>query len=239
MYVALSDPAGTLNVTPVKLPSASVVTVAGVVLRAVGPNLNVIVFDGAKFVPDAMTCAPTIPLVEFSESIGVTPTMNGEVGELEPSYASMVLSLLAGGTEIVLLPPVDTVVAKSSALPVMFVLAPIVIPELSISVPTKTSCAASVVAAPGVQNTPEACAPPDNTTLVLAAWFSAPVLLKTCAPLPVSVIGPEPMLSAPVTQYTPGGYTLVGNSTLDPRSIAPGGNVTVHASAFNAGKARP
>jgi hypothetical protein len=51
------------------------------------------------------------------------------------------------------------------------------------------------------------------------------------------VIGPEPMLSAPVIQYTPGGYTLDGNWTLEPRSIAPVGNVNVHDNAFSVDKA--
>src|SRR5579872_7078531 len=36
------------------------------------------------------------------------------------------------------------------------------------------------------------------------------------------------MFSAPSLQYTPGGYTLSGYCTLEPRSIAPVGNVTVH-----------
>src|SRR6185312_16958624 len=36
------------------------------------------------------------------------------------------------------------------------------------------------------------------------------------------------MFAAPSMQYTPGGYTLAGYCTLDPRSIAPVRNVTVH-----------
>src|SRR6185312_6551336 len=36
------------------------------------------------------------------------------------------------------------------------------------------------------------------------------------------------MFAVPSMQYTPGGYTLAGYCTLDPRSIAPVGNVTVH-----------
>ena len=45
--------------------------------------------------------------------------------------------------------------------------------------------------------------------------------------MPVSVIGPEPMFAAPSMQYMPDGYTLFAYWTLDPRSIAPGGNVNV------------
>jgi len=57
----------------------------------------------------------------------------------------------------------------------------------------------------GIQSTPEDSAPFDSMTSVFAAWFSAPPILKMCAPLPVSVIGPEPMFAAPSMQYTPGG----------------------------------
>src|SRR5579864_6819217 len=36
------------------------------------------------------------------------------------------------------------------------------------------------------------------------------------------------MFAIPSIQYTPGGYTLAGYCTFDPRSIVPVGNVTVH-----------
>src|SRR6476646_5672875 len=36
------------------------------------------------------------------------------------------------------------------------------------------------------------------------------------------------MFAVPSMQYTPGGYTLDGYCMLDPRSIEPVGNVTVH-----------
>src|SRR6476660_3290188 len=40
------------------------------------------------------------------------------------------------------------------------------------------------------------------------------------------------MFAAPSMQYTPGGYTFAGYCTLEPRSIAPDGNVTVHWELF-------
>jgi hypothetical protein len=171
--------AGTLK-SALNEPDDFDVTAAGVVVRATPLNLNVIVFSGVKLMPVALMVFPTIPVVEFSESVGFTPTVNDVVGELEPSYASTVLlPPTVVGTVMVSLAPVVTVVAKSNALPVHVLLAPIVMPALSISVPTKVVSAPSVVAAPGVQNTPEACAPLVSRTWVLAVWPSAPVLLKT------------------------------------------------------------
>src|SRR6185437_11015862 len=105
--------------------------------------------------------------------------------------------------------------------------APIVI-GAPVIVPMRWLFAPMVVGPTGIQITPEDNAPLDSITSVFAAWFSAPLILKMCAPLPVRVIGPEPMFAAPSMQYTPGGYTLSEYCTFDPRSIAPVGNVTVH-----------
>ena len=47
--------AGTLNVTPLKLPAADAVTVAGVVGSATPLNLNVTACDGIKLEPETVT----------------------------------------------------------------------------------------------------------------------------------------------------------------------------------------
>src|SRR6185312_4830115 len=112
-------------------------------------------------------------------------------------------------------------------IPLIAEFAPIVI-GAPLTVPIRLLFAPIVVAPTGTQITPETRAPLDNMTSVFAAWLNAPLILKMLAPLPESVIGPEPMFAVPSMQYTPGGYTLAGYCTLDPRSIAPVGNVTVH-----------
>jgi hypothetical protein len=91
LNVPASD-AGTLNAALEKPPVELVVTVAGTVVRAVvGPNLNVIVFDGARWMPDTEIVAPTWLVVELSINVGVTLNANGAVGELVPSDARTVL----------------------------------------------------------------------------------------------------------------------------------------------------
>jgi hypothetical protein len=111
--------------------------------------------------------------------------------------------------------------------PLMSEFAPIVI-GAPLMVPIRWLFAPIVVGPNGIQVTSDACAPLASMTLVLAACFSAPLILNMWTPLPDNVIGPEPMFAAPLTQYTPGGYTFAGYWTFDPRSIAPFGNVTVH-----------
>lgn len=96
---------------------------------------------------------------------------------------------------------VETVPPKAKALPVHVSVLPIVIPEASMSVPTKVVFAPSVVAAVGVQKTSQADAPPAKVTTEFASVLSAPVILKMYVPPPVSVIPPDPIdaaLEAPV-----------------------------------------
>jgi hypothetical protein len=58
MYVCIPGSAGTLNDAVEKPPVELVVTVDGVVVRAAPLNLNVIAFDGAKWMPDTEIVAP-------------------------------------------------------------------------------------------------------------------------------------------------------------------------------------
>jgi len=125
------------------------------------------------------------------------------------------------------LPEILSAIVFAGPTPLISEFAPIVI-GAPFTVPMRWLFAPIVVGPVGTQITLEPCAPLVSMTSVFAAWFSAPPILKMCAPLPVSVIGPEPMFAAPSMQYTPGGYTLSGYCTFDPRSIAPVGNVTVH-----------
>jgi len=91
---------------------------------------------------------------------------------------------------------VETVEANAKALPVHVIVLPIVIPELSMSVPMNVEFAPSVVAAVGVQNISHAVAPPANLTAELATVVKAPVILKMYVPPPLRVIPPVPIEAA-------------------------------------------
>lgn len=73
---------------------------------------------------------------------------------------------------------VETVPPNARALPVQETVLPMVMPASSILVPANVVFAPSVVAAPGVQNTSQADAPPDKVTLEFAVVSRAPVDLK-------------------------------------------------------------
>ena len=101
---------------------------------------------------------------------------------------------------------VETVPPNARACPVHVMVSPMVIPDASMSVPTKVEFAPSVVAPMGVQNTLQADAPLAVLTAELATVVRAPCTLKMNVPLPVRVIPAAPMeagLEAAV-QYTPG-----------------------------------
>ncbi len=83
----------------------------------------------------------------------------------------------AAGTVIVFA-VVETVPPNAKALPCHDTVLPIVIPDASMSVPTKVEFAPSVVAAMGVHQTSQADAPPANVTIELAEVVSAPSILK-------------------------------------------------------------
>src|SRR6476646_3264534 len=125
------------------------------------------------------------------------------------------------------LPEILSAITLTGPIPLISEFAPIVI-GAPLTVPIRLLFAPIVTGPVDTQITPETRAPLDNITSVFAAWLNAPLILKMCAPLPDNVIGPEPMFAVPSMQYTPGGYTLAGYCMLDPRSIAPVGNVTVH-----------
>ena len=101
---------------------------------------------------------------------------------------------------------VETVPPNARACPVQVMVSPIVIPDASMSVPTKVEFAPSVVAAMGVQNTLQADAPLAVLTAELATVVRAPCTLKMNVPLPVRVIPAAPMEAAleAAVQYTPG-----------------------------------
>src|SRR4051812_29601978 len=69
---------------------------------------------------------------------------------------------------------VETVPPKAKARPTQVMVLPMVIPELSISIPANVELAPSVVAAVGVQKTLQADAPPASVTTELAAVVKAP-----------------------------------------------------------------
>lgn len=103
---------------------------------------------------------------------------------------------------VVMLPP------KARARPVHVALLLTVMPDASMSVPTKVEFAPRVVAAPGVHQMSLANAPPASATTELADVVKAPVILNVYEPAPVSVMVPPPAIEAvPVIQYTPGAYT--------------------------------
>jgi hypothetical protein len=91
---------------------------------------------------------------------------------------------------------VETVEANAKARPVHVIVLPIVIPELSMSVPVNDEVAPSVVAAVGVQNTSQGDAPPANLTAEPVTVVRAPFTLKMYVPPPVSVIPAVPMEAA-------------------------------------------
>jgi len=93
---------------------------------------------------------------------------------------------------------VVTVPPNASARPDHVTFAPTVMPAFAITVPAIVVFAASVVACPGVQNTLQADAPL-NATIAPAVDVSAPLVLNTNVPLPLSVSGP-PIFIAPEPQ---------------------------------------
>lgn len=93
---------------------------------------------------------------------------------------------------------VVTVPPNASARPDHVTFAPTVMPAFAITVPTIVVFAASVVACVGVQNTLHADAPL-NETIAPAVDVSAPLVLNTNVPLPLSVNGP-PIFIAPEPQ---------------------------------------
>ena len=134
---------------------------------------------------------------------------------------------------------VVTVPSNAKALPDHVVLAPTVMPALAITVPANVVLAARVVAAAGVQKTSHTDAP-INVIAAPAVDVSAPPVLKTYIPLPLSVREP-PISIAPVLQYTPGVYVPIGPCVVSvERLIAPpDGNVNVHASEAKAERVVP
>src|SRR5579872_4613944 len=99
----------------------------------------------------------TCPLI-LSPSLNVcntTPPRDGRDsdGELLPLGIWKFIGATGGSGIVNVSVSVETVPPNANALPVISTLAPIVIPESSISVPKKLLFAPSVVAAPGVQYT--------------------------------------------------------------------------------------
>jgi hypothetical protein len=100
---------------------------------------------------------------------------------------------------------VETVPPKLKVCPIQITFPPILIPEASISVPTKVELAPRVEAAVGVHHTSQADAPFESTTTDPADEFKAPFILNIIVPAPFSVIvPPPPIFPAPAIQYTPG-----------------------------------
>ena len=125
-----------------------------------------------------------------------------------------------------------TVPPNAKALPFQVLLAPTVIPALSMTVPAKAVLAASVTACVGVQKTSHDDAP-INETIAPAVDVNAPPDLKIYVPLPRRESGP-PIFIAPELQYTPGVYTPTGPCvTSVERLIAPAGNENVHGCDVN------
>gem|GEM_PF-7100843 len=123
---------------------------------------------------------------------------------------------------------------NDSALHSRFVLAPMVIPAVSIVVPKNVLVAASVVAPPGVRHTSHTDAPFDTETTDPTTVVSAPVILKIKVEFPLNVIPAAPIEAAPSIQYTPHVYTPIGPCVISvARSIGPGAKVNVHACPFN------
>ena len=125
-----------------------------------------------------------------------------------------------------------TVPPYARALPFQVLLAPTVMPALSMTVPAKVVLAASVTAWIGVQKTSHEDAP-INVTIAPAVDVNAPPDLKIYVPLPLRRSGP-PIFIAPELQYTPGVYTPTEPCVVSvERLTAPAGNANVHGCDIN------